>query len=106
MARGLGGGRHAFILQAAKDKFIDAVANPLFIFDAGKFHFAERPVGPVGAPLRALRNPLADERDGRCIQRFAFVRRRHQFIGILGREATKQFAGLGLAGDNSGFAGF
>ena len=105
---GLGRGRETFAAETREDEVVDGIAGGRGEFAGGGqrrargFH-----VGPmlgVLGPDRALFDPAAQRGD--LCRGQALALGRHHIVGVGGRDAGEQRAGVGLAGDERGFSRF
>ena len=105
---GLGRGRETFAAETREDEVVDGMAGGRGEFAGGGqrrargFH-----VGPmlgVLGPDRALFDPAAQRGD--LCRGQALALGRHHIVGVGGRDAGEQRAGVGLAGDERGFSRF
>ena len=101
-ARRFGRGLEIFLLQPRENETVHVVPRPLVALHLRQLRPARRLESPVLAPHRALIYPTFEQGDLRGGE-FAFrIRRRHQVIGVLSRDALNQLAHRAFARNHHG----
>ena len=93
---GFGGPGQAFLLLTVREERVDGVGFAVLRHGRTDHGF----VGPMATPGRALLDPFFEERHLGRRDRLVLLRRRHDFLRILGFKPLDEFALFGFAGQD------
>jgi hypothetical protein len=88
------------LFELPQYEIINAFDRPTGGCDLGKRRPRRRHERPVPGVLRSLSDPAPEQADLIVVEAVARIRRRHSQLGIFGRNALDQQAGLGIAGQD------